>query len=76
MNKLFEEQLRYNLESRPNWECGTAHRERITAHLTDLAGQQRPRLCILGAGNCNDLDLNQLSQVFKEIHLVDLDESA
>jgi len=76
MNKFFEEQLRYNLESRPNWERGTAHRERLTGHLTDLVGQQQRRLCILGAGNCNDLDLNQLSQVFSEIHLVDLDESA
>jgi len=76
MNKLFEEQLRNNLESRPNWECGSAHRDRLTGHLIDLAGQQQRRLCILGAGNCNDLDLKQLSQVFSEIHLVDLDESA
>lgn len=76
MNKLFEEQFRNNLDSRPNWECGAAHRDRVTGHLTDLAGQQQWRLCVLGAGNCNDLDLQHLSQVFSEIHLVDLDKGA
>jgi len=75
MNELFEEQFRYNLESRPNWEHGSKHREILTGCLVDLAGQQQ-RLCVLGAGNCNDLDLKRLSQVFREIHLVDLDEQA
>ncbi|MCH9653957.1 MAG: hypothetical protein K0U86_23980 [Planctomycetes bacterium] len=77
MNKILEEQLRYNLESRPNWEHGKGHRETLTGYLVDMAGaHQQRRLCILGAGNCNDLDLKQLSGVFSEIHLVDLDESA
>ena len=34
------------------------------------------RLCVLGAGKCNDLDLEQLASVFAEVHLVDLDPSA
>ena len=29
-------------------------------------------LCVLGAGNCNDLDLRRLSSLFDEVHLVDL----
>ena len=33
-------------------------------------------LCVLGAGNCNDLDLNQLSQWFHQITLADLDHQA
>jgi SAM-dependent methyltransferase len=35
-----------------------------------------PRLCVLGAGNCNDLDLPQLLTAFSEVYLVDLDGEA
>lgn len=76
MNELFEEEIRFNRASRPNWEQGASHRNLITGYLTDLADSSRGRLCVLGAGNCNDLDLQKLSQVYSEIHLVDLDESA
>lgn len=76
MNPLFEEEYRFNLSSRPNWEAGKQHRETVTSYLKRLPGAQGGRLCVLGAGNCNDLDLNQLLQVFSEIHLVDLDQSA
>jgi hypothetical protein len=31
---------------------------------------------VLGAGNCNDLDLERVSAAFESIHLVDLDEEA
>lgn len=34
------------------------------------------RLCVLGAGNCNDLDLQALVQAFREVRLVDLDGHA
>jgi hypothetical protein len=34
------------------------------------------RLCALGAGNCNDIDLAELLTHFHEIHLVDLDGDA
>jgi hypothetical protein len=34
------------------------------------------RLLLLGAGNCNDIDLHGLSQKFAEIHLMDLDAEA
>ncbi|WP_339733946.1 hypothetical protein [uncultured Gimesia sp.] len=76
MNKLFEEEIRFNLASRPNWEQGARHREKVTGYLTGLAADRNGRLCVLGAGNSNDLDLKQLLQVYSEIHLVDLDESA
>jgi hypothetical protein len=33
-------------------------------------------VALLGAGNCNDVDLDALAQRFREIHLVDLDEEA
>ncbi|QDT90600.1 hypothetical protein [Gimesia algae] len=76
INELFEEEVRFNQASRPNWEQGATHRNLITGYLTDLADSSRGRLCVLGAGNCNDLDLQKLLQVYSEIHLVDLDESA
>jgi hypothetical protein len=33
-------------------------------------------LCLLGAGNCNDVDLSRLASTFGEIHLVDVDATA
>jgi hypothetical protein len=33
-------------------------------------------LCVLGAGNCNDLDLHRLTEAYREVHLVDLDGQA
>ncbi|MCA9015557.1 MAG: hypothetical protein KDA77_09535 [Planctomycetaceae bacterium] len=76
MNKLFEEEFQFNLASRPNWEQGARHREMLTEYLAGLAGNRQGRLCVLGAGNCNDLDLKRLLQAYREVHLVDLDESA
>lgn len=35
-----------------------------------------PTLCVLGAGNLNDLDLAQLTAFFASVHLVDLDGEA
>ncbi len=76
MNKLFEEEFRFNQASRPSWESGANHRDKIRGYLTGLAGDREGRLCVLGAGNCNDLDLQQLLQVYSEVHLVDVDQSA
>lgn len=41
-----------------------------------MVGVEKPTLCILGAGNCNDVDLARLATLFEDVHLVDLDESA
>ena len=76
MNPLFEEEFRFNQASRPSWESSQRHRDTVTRYLKQLSSVQGDRLCVLGAGNCNDLDLNQLLQVYDEIHLVDLDQSA
>ncbi|MCR6650287.1 MAG: hypothetical protein NVV73_01735 [Cellvibrionaceae bacterium] len=46
---------------------------------TDLILAHNPhggRICILGAGNCMDVDLPRISEVFAEIHLVDIDREA
>ncbi len=76
MNRLTVEQLDRNAELRDNWEAGAAHRRRVMKLITEGFEPKQARLCILGAGNCNDLDLAQLAETFAEVHLVDLDEAA
>jgi hypothetical protein len=69
-----------NHESRDLWERFRGHRERVTAEILALApggtDARGGRLCLLGAGNANDLDLSALAARFDEVHLVDIDPSA
>ena len=51
-----------------------SHRDRLGRLLR--AVQRGPGLCVLGAGNCDDLDLPALVREFGEVHLVDLDGQA
>jgi hypothetical protein len=76
MNRVIEQQHRLNGQSRDGWDRYAAHRGHVMDHLT--RGQQggNRRLCVLGAGNCNDLDLPVLLSAFREVHLVDLDGEA
>ncbi len=77
MNALSEEQFRRNELSRSAWELYQPHRERVTQLLLNLIEPDaRPDVCILGAGNCNDVDLNRVLSRASHIHLVDLDEAA
>ena len=51
----------------------------IAATVADLVGdeaRQCSSIVLLGAGNCIDVDLKALSQLFSVIHLVDLDREA
>jgi hypothetical protein len=57
-----------------SWLGYAGHRERVTGHIEQLA--QGGELCVFGAGNCNDLELERLASLFSEIHLVDLDGEA
>ena len=50
--------------------------DRIEQLLLPDVSHPAGRLCVLGAGNCNDLDLRRLSERFDEIHLIDLDPAA
>ncbi len=53
------------------------HRERLTSLLLAAAGRsEQSSLCVLGAGNCNDLELSRLAQRYATIHLVDIDAAA
>ena len=57
----------------PDWALYAAHREEFTRAVLSAAPKQAGRLCVLGAGKCNDLDLSRLAQAYGELHLVDLE---
>jgi len=57
-----------------SWAGYAGHRQRLTALIGELP--RGAELCVFGAGNCNDLELEQLSKWFSAIHLVDLDGEA
>lgn len=75
MDEITSEQIRRNEESRSGWEKYASHRETVTQLILDSAGEGNS-LTILGAGNCNDIDLGQLIDRFETISLVDVDRTA
>jgi hypothetical protein len=72
---LFQLHRQNNRESSPLWQRFGDHRARVT-QLARTAARGEGSLAVLGAGNCNDLDLEALAPHFARIHLVDLDEEA
>jgi len=73
---LFQEQARRNTETDAAWMLYAPHRQRVTQLLLDARISTGERLCLLGAGNLNDLDLTALSASFCEIVLADVDATA
>ena len=69
-------QAAFNAASRDQWDGFSAHRRKVSALLGAGASPRPTRLCVLGAGNCNDLDLPALLDAHREVHLVDLDAEA
>lgn len=72
---------RSNLNAAEHVEAFANHRRHLTGLL--MAGGVEPearagdlRLCVLGAGNAGDLDLERLAEKYHSIHLVDMDEEA
>lgn len=76
IDKVIKDQIEYNLKSFDGWEIYHSHRQKILEIIVSKSICSSDRLCILGAGNCNDLDLNILVNKFREVHLVDLDNQA
>src|SRR5260221_9090475 len=76
MNDPRGRQARFNAESRDQWDGFSDHRRRVSALLGAGLGPRPTRLCVLGAGNGNDLDLRTLLEAHREVHLVDLDREA
>jgi hypothetical protein len=77
MNRTVQSQFESNRTTAGDWDLFAAHRARLSALIREAAPSGRPsRLCVLGAGNCNDLDLPSLVPLFAQTHLVDLDGEA
>ncbi|MDA1052812.1 MAG: hypothetical protein O3C40_20350 [Planctomycetota bacterium] len=76
MERISQLQVTRNAETRDGWSCFAAHRERVTQLLLDAASATAAKLCVLGAGNCNDLALDRLADAFAHIDLVDIDDEA
>ncbi|WP_040889627.1 hypothetical protein [Zavarzinella formosa] len=76
MNPLQKIQFDHNKTSRDRWNIFGSHREKVTGLLAADSTPGSSRLCVLGAGNCNDLNLGELLAAHGEIHLVDLDGEA
>jgi hypothetical protein len=74
MNRLTAEQCRRNRNRDDQWKVSAHHRRNVTERIVSLA--HGGRLCVLGAGNSNDLDLPRLATVFDQIHLYDIDGEA
>jgi hypothetical protein len=70
--QLLRYQRSLNRNSAPRWDGYAGHRERMMA----LLAQTRGSLALLGAGNCNDVDLPALVARHPEVHLIDLDDEA
>lgn len=62
-----------NRTTTEGWERFADHRARLSELVLAAGGST---LAVLGAGNCNDLDLVRLAAAFEAIHLLDLDEEA
>lgn len=76
MHHISNLQASRNTDSRDGWECFAPHREQVTRLLVDAVTTANPTLCVLGAGNCNDLDLSQLVTAYTQVNLVDIDGDA
>ena len=76
MERTGQLQAARNAETLDGWNCFASHRVRVTQVLLAAAPVVGGKLCVLGAGNCNDLALSQLAQVFTHVDLVDIDEQA
>ena len=64
----------HNQRFSPSWDASESHRARLMALIAELP--QRAELCVFGAGDANDLELERLAGMFSELHLVDLDGEA
>jgi len=79
MSDPTQTQRERNLETRDDREPFAAHRAQIMRLILDGCDGQTSadeRLCVLGAGNGNDIDLGPLVECFSEVHLVDIDSDA
>ena len=73
---ILEKQRERNSSTAQHWRLYEGHRRHVMSLLKEVCGEGRKRICLLGAGNCNDIDVSLLSQWYAELHLVDWDAHA
>ncbi len=76
VEQSFEDQRASNASGLPHFEAFRGHREQLTRLLLPSEPSAGERLCVLGAGNAYDLELEELLTRFAEVHLVDIDAAA
>jgi hypothetical protein len=74
--RIFQEHLRRNRTTRHRRDTFSHHRARIMKLLARACPEPSASLCILGAGNCNDIELEELAGNYQRVTLVDLDDHA
>jgi hypothetical protein len=77
LSEALDEQVASNRSGIGHEKHFAEHRARLTREI----GERAPpggdgRLCLIGIGNANDVDLEALAPLFREIHLVDIDPEA
>lgn len=65
-----------NAQTRDAWEAFGEHREQVMRLLRPETTSRPVALCLIGAGNCNDVDLASLRGQYDRIELVDWDATA
>lgn len=74
---LIDEQRKANDSTRALFDSYSEHRAQTSQLALDsVKAGASATLCVLGAGNCLDLDLPRLAERFAEVHLVDIDRGA
>jgi hypothetical protein len=73
---LINHQVELNTGTADNWMGYAPHRRRVTGLIIEQRQTPSARVAVLGAGNCNDLDLAALGASFASIDLFDLDAAA
>src|SRR6478609_2818558 len=80
VDEQFEEQRASNASGLPYYDVFASHRLQQTRLIRGSGargqGSGGERVCVLGAGNAYDLELEELLTVFAEVHLVDIDADA
>jgi hypothetical protein len=80
-NATLSIQQTFNRRTEGCWNEFTSHRGRMSRLIRESVqaskkAQVARTLCVMGAGNCNDLDLQELSETFDSIALLDIDTDA
>lgn len=81
MDHIADRQRDLNSKTQQSWDLFENHRNQISQLIIDAlqkleSGNENPTLCVLGAGNGNDLDVAQLAKHFDSIHVLDIDRLA